>query len=80
MDKIQENLIVLASKVFGIPESDLTEESSMGEPSEWDSFAQISLMVALEEQYNIVFSPIEIGESKTIQLILELIIQKLQAR
>ena len=78
MDKIHEDLIILASRVFGIPESDLTENSSMGDPSEWDSFAQISLMVSLEEKYKIVFSPIEIGETKTIRLIHELINQKLQ--
>jgi acyl carrier protein len=77
--KILEGLFSLASKVFGLPENELTENSSMGNPSEWDSFAQISLMVALENQYKIKFSPIEIGESTSIRTIHELITQKLES-
>ena len=37
----------LISEVLGVHEEELTLESGMGNPEDWDSFAQISIMVWL---------------------------------
>ena len=67
----------LISEIIGVPEEDLSSESGMGNPTDWDSFAQISIMVAAEEKWNIQFSPIEIGENSKFTEILNLINNKL---
>lgn len=67
----------LISEIIGVPEEELTNESGMGNPADWDSFAQISIMVAAEEKWNLQFSPIEIGENSKFADILKLINRKL---
>jgi acyl carrier protein len=67
----------LISEIIGVPEEELTNESGMGNPADWDSFAQISIMVAAEEKWNLQFSPIEIGENSKFEEILNLINKKL---
>ena len=66
----------LICEILGIQLETLSFESGMGNPTEWDSFAQISIMVAAEEEWSIQLSPIEIGESTKFNLILELIDSK----
>ena len=66
----------LISEILGVLEDDLTLESGMGNPEDWDSFAQISIMVAVEEKWSIQFSPIEIGENTNFAAILNLISQR----
>ena len=67
----------LISEIIGLPEEEITNESGMGNPVDWDSFAQISIMVAAEEKWNIQFSPIEIGENSKFTEILNLVNNKL---
>ena len=67
----------LISEIIGVPEKDISSESGMGNPTDWDSFAQISIMVAAEEKWNLQFSPIEIGENSKFPEILNLINKKL---
>lgn len=48
-------------EVFDNPELVITEETNASHIKDWDSFAQINLIVALEEKYNIKFTTEEIG-------------------
>ncbi len=72
-----EQLRNLICEILGIQHESLSLESGMGDPTEWDSFAQISIMVAAEENWSVQFSPIEIGENTKFNLILALIESKL---
>ena len=72
-----EQLHNLICEILGIRHEALSFESGMGDPTEWDSFAQISIMVAAEEKWSVQFSPIEIGENTKFDLILALIESKL---
>ncbi len=71
------DLSSLISEVIGVSDYLLSNESGMGNPVDWDSFAQISIMVAAEEKWNVKFSPIEIGENTNFTDILSLINSKL---
>ncbi len=71
------DLSSLISEVIGVSDDLLSNESGMGNPIDWDSFAQISIMVAAEEKWNVTFSPIEIGENTNFTDILSLINSKL---
>jgi acyl carrier protein len=66
----------LISEIIGVSEANISNESGMGNPADWDSFAQISIMVAIEEKWNLQFSPIEIGENSKFKQIIELINKK----
>lgn len=72
-----EQLRHLICEILGIQLETLSLESGMGDPTEWDSFAQISIMVAAEDKWSVQFSPIEIGENTKFGLILALIESKL---
>jgi acyl carrier protein len=72
-----EQLRNLICEILGIQLETIDVKSGMGDPSEWDSFAQISIMVAAEEKWSVQFSPIEIGENTKFNLILALIESKL---
>ena len=67
----------LICEILGVQLEALSFESGMGNPPEWDSFAQISIMVAAEEKWSVQLSPIEIGENTKFNLILALIESKL---
>ncbi len=72
-----EQLRNLICEILGFQVEELSFESGMGNPPEWDSFAQISIMVAAEENWSVQFSPIEIGENNKFKQILVLIESKL---
>jgi acyl carrier protein len=65
-DKIYE----IVSKVMGIPLSNVNIDSSPDTIEEWDSLKHINLMMALEEEFDVQFSPDEITDMLNIKLIL----------
>jgi acyl carrier protein len=72
-----EQLRNLICEILGFQFEEPSFEFGMGNPPEWDSFAQISIMLAAEEKWSVQFSPIEIGENTKFKVILELIESKL---
>ena len=65
-DKIYE----IVSKVMGIPLSNVNIDSSPDTIEEWDSLKHINLMMALEEEFDMQFSPDEISDMLNMKLIL----------
>jgi acyl carrier protein len=61
-----------------IPEFDtdlLTAESSMGRPEEWDSIANLNLLLAIEETYSVRFSMEEMAVLDNIEKIGERLLE-----
>jgi acyl carrier protein len=67
-----QKLIEIAKKVLNF---EVNENSKLGEES-WDSLAHINLFMAIEEEFNIKFTPEEIMQTTTIKDILRLIESK----
>jgi acyl carrier protein len=68
----------VAGDVFSIPESSLTEISSPDTIETWDSLHHLSLVVALEQEFDIQFSPEEVEQLLSVELIIALVEEKLR--
>ena len=74
-----EKIRQLASDVFEVPLSEIRPESSPDTISTWDSLHHLNLVLALEQEFAIQFTPEEIEQLLSIELIDALIAEKRQA-
>ena len=66
---------VIAS-VFNLPVEEINMESSMDTLENWDSLNHMILVVALEQKFNVSFTPGDIIESVNMQIIKEVLKEK----
>lgn len=62
--------------VFDDDEIELTEETTAKDIEDWDSFAQIQLVVAIEKHFHIHFKVDEVGSLKDVGGMVRLIQQR----
>jgi acyl carrier protein len=65
----------VAADVFGLPEAEVTPESSPSTIVTWDSVQHLSLVLALEEEFGVQFDPEDIEQMTTIGAIVDVIEQ-----
>ena len=58
---------------FDEPTMVITENTSMNDIEEWDSIAQMNLIVALEKEFNMKFKIDEIAKASSVKVMLEII-------
>ena len=63
---IERDVYTIISKVFGIPESQINDESGPETIESWDSFNGLVLVDELENHFKIKFSISEITDVKTV--------------
>ena len=68
---------MIASDVFAVPFDGLTPTSSPDSVDSWDSLNHLNMVLALEQELNIQFSPEEMEELLSIELIVGLVEEKL---
>ena len=73
---IESKIKSVVSAVFQIPENKIDNESSPDNIKSWDSLKHMNLVVALEEQFNILFTDEEIIELINLKLIIHIIKSK----
>jgi acyl carrier protein len=76
---LSDEVRTIAASVFGVPESEITPESSPETVEVWDSLKQLYLILALEERFGVEFSPIEIEGISSMGSIVSLLEEKLGA-
>lgn len=76
---MEDKLKSVFSSVFGIPETDVTEDSSPETIDSWDSLKHMNLIVALEEEFEIEFDEDEITELLSFSSIIEILAQKMRS-
>lgn len=59
--------------VFDEEELEITKETTVRDIDDWDSFAQINLIIEIEKEFNIKINLEEISDLKSIKSILEII-------
>ncbi len=69
----ETQIFELISEVIGISRNSLSIDSEIGNPPEWDSFAQISIMLELEKKLNMRFTPEQISELNSVRIIVEFV-------
>jgi acyl carrier protein len=76
---IFEQIRDLASDLFGVPPQSITARSSPDAVEQWDSTQHLTLVLAIEEQFQLQFSPEEIEQMSSIGQIAQLVESKLQS-
>jgi acyl carrier protein len=67
-DLIKMKIISVIQKVFEIEQID--ENTSQQDIEKWDSLGHLNLIVALEEEFDVLFEPEEIAEMTSVQKII----------
>ena len=75
---IFETVRGIASDLFGIPGSRITDRSSPETVDAWDSTQHLNFVLALEETFHIQLAPEEMEQMRTIGDIVRLVKHRLQ--
>lgn len=67
----------VAADIFAAPADGMTRQSSPEEIEKWDSVQHLSLVLALEQEFNVQFDPEEMDRMKTLGDISDLLDSKL---
>jgi len=73
---MKDRVFKIVSQVINIPVEQLSEDSSPDTVENWDSFQQMNLVLALEEEFNLTFLNEEIVEMLSIKIIIETLKKK----
>lgn len=71
-------VIAVATDVFQVPQESLSAGSSPDTIETWDSLHHLSFVLALEQEFNVQFSPEEIEQLLSIELTTALVEEKLK--
>ncbi|MCF2674686.1 acyl carrier protein [Fusobacterium varium] len=71
--KMKEKLQEIFRDIFDDEELVITEEMTAADIEDWDSLAQINLIIAIEKEFGVKFNLEEISKLKNIGEILEII-------
>ena len=68
---MREKVVELISQIMEVPIQKIQEESSPEQIESWDSLNHMTLILALEETFQVIFTDEEIVEMVSVKLILE---------
>lgn len=66
----------MMADIFGVPADQLTAESSPDNVETWDSIQHLNLVMALEQEFGVQFSPEEIEQLLSVELVASLVEEK----
>jgi acyl carrier protein len=75
---VLNKVLAVATDVFQVPQSTLGPGSSPDSIDTWDSLHHLSFVVALEQEFNVQFSPEEIEQLLSIELTTALLEEKVK--
>jgi acyl carrier protein len=75
-DLIKSKIIAVVQKVFETEQID--ENASQQSIEKWDSLGHLNLVVALEEEFDVLFEPEDIAEMTSVQKIADKIESRLK--
>jgi len=75
---MEKKLKDIFSEVFKVKISEINDKSSPDNVEQWDSLKHTNLIIALEETFNISFTPDEMIEMLNFKLIKIILTQKLK--
>lgn len=73
---MNDRLHNVVSQVFGVSIENLTDMDSPNSIESWDSLAHIDLVLALEAEYGVSFSPDESVQMLSVEAIREILIKR----
>jgi len=76
MDTLQR-IKKIMGRVFRLPENNITEQSSADNIPGWDSLAQITLIIAIEQEFGISLTAAEAAQACSVDKILSFLEKRL---
>lgn len=77
---MKNKIINILAKEFNIPERKITDKVCFGKYSKWDSLFHISLVVKIEEIFDVILEPEEISQMRDVSSITQIISKKLEEK
>ena len=77
---VLERAKAVVAETFQLPVEEVSEASSPDSIPAWDSLQHLMLVVGLEQEFAVEFSPEEVEELATVELIAELLVEKQESR
>ena len=74
---MRDRVITVVSNVIGVPVESLDAHSSQNTVEYWDSLKHMSLVLALEEEFDVLFSDGEVAKLDSIGSILTVVESKI---
>ena len=74
---MKDKVLMIISNIMNVPIKLLNEESSPDNVESWDSLKHLNLILAIEQDFGITLSDEEIIEMMNVQLILEILKNKI---
>jgi len=74
--KMKDKLFRIISNIMNVPIELINEESSPDNVENWDSLKHLNLILAIEQEFEVILSDEEIIEMMNVQLILEILRNK----
>jgi len=71
--KMKDKLFRIISNIMNVPIELINEESSPDNVENWDSLKHLNLILAIEQEFEVILSDEEIIEMMNVQLILEIL-------
>ena len=68
---IKEQIKKIMTEVFEIESSLVNDEISQKNTGQWDSLSHLNLIVEIEEEFDISFTPEQIGSMTSLKIIME---------
>ena len=68
---MKEKIKKIMTKVFEIESSQVNDEISQKNTGQWDSLNHLNLIVEIEEEFEVSFSPEQIGSMTSLKIILD---------
>jgi acyl carrier protein len=68
----------IAADVFGLPIEEIRPDSSPDNIETWDSLQHLNLVLALEQEFGVQFSPEEIEQLLSVELVAALLREKVE--
>tara|TARA_B100000780_G_scaffold277331_1_gene247782 strand:- start:157 stop:387 length:231 start_codon:yes stop_codon:yes gene_type:complete len=74
---IKKNIKEILSSILDIPLEALPDNAAPGDPEKWDSLKHLQFFIALEEDFEVVFSDKEMNEMIDLPSIVKIIENKM---
>lgn len=73
MDDLTERITQIAADLLAVPVSELGEDSGPGNPEGWDSLLSLNMLVAIEDELGLRFTPDDIEAMTSVRAIAEVV-------
>lgn len=75
-DTVAEDVLTLAAEVFQVERHDLSAETTADEVANWDSYAQLELVMQIEEKFTLRLSPKDLMQLRSLGDAIEIVRQR----